>query len=486
MLLKSNFKTFFLTRLFFIILLVSYTCCSKDNNCCSKDDNPNDYRKELTTYKEGEEFPTGELSVNSTSNNAFGHSIPTLTNLEEIEFATGNSLFNQSWVTAPSSTSGLDGLGPTFNAKSCSSCHFKDGRGKPIQKIGKISRGFLMRLSIAGENNHGGPVAVPNYGDQLQTASIFKVENEASISATYEIIKGSYPDGTEYELQKPIYKIFDEKFGSLQNVLSSPRVGNQVIGLGFVDALAEREILKNEDEFDSDNDGISGKANYVWNVEKNKATIGKFGWKANQPTLKQQIAGAFNGDIGLTSSIFPMTNCPSPQKDCLDAHNGGEPEITERQMQRVTFYQSALAVPKRRNYKKDNVLQGKMLFHKMECIKCHQINFKTSSNYPFNSYLENITINPYSDFLLHDMGDALADGRPDFKANGKEWRTQPLWGIGLIKTVNKHTFLLHDGRARNIEEAILWHGGEAEKAKRNFKALSKKEREQLISFINSL
>ena len=452
----------------------------------SKVDNPNDYYKELTIYKEGEEFPTGELSVNSTSNNAFGNSIPTLTTSEEIEFGTGNSLFNQSWVTAPASTSGLDGLGPTFNARSCSSCHFKDGRGKPIQEFSKISKGFLMRLSITGENNHGGPLAVPNYGDQLQTASIFKVENEASISATYKIIKGSYPDGTEYELQKPIYKIFDEKFGSLQNVLSSPRVGNQTIGLGFVDALAEREILKNEDEFDCDNDGISGKANYVWNVEKNTTTIGKFGWKANQPTLKQQIAAAFNGDIGLTSSIFPTTNCPSPQKGCLDSQNGGEPEVTDKQMQRITFYQSALAVPKRRNYKKDNVLEGKMLFHKMECIKCHQINFKTASNYTVNSYLENITINPYSDFLLHDMGDALADGRPDFKANGKEWRTQPLWGIGLIKTVNKHTFLLHDGRARNVEEAILWHGGEAEKAKNNFKALLKKEREQLISFINSL
>lgn len=441
----------------------------------------------LNQYENGEEHLTGNLGINSTSNNAFGHSIPPLNNAEEIEFGTGNSLFNQSWVTAPASTTGLDGLGPTFNARACASCHFKDGRGKPIQfNDGKTSNGFLMRVSLAGKTVHGAPLPLPNYGDQLQPNAILNVTNEAQITATFKIIKGKYPDGTSYELQKPIYTIVDENFGALNNVLMSPRVGTQTIGLGLIDALSEEEILKNQDINDADGDGISGKANYVWNVEKNTKTIGKFGWKANQPTLKQQVASAFIGDMGLTSTMFPNQNCPSPQQDCKDAPNGGEPEITDKQMQRITFYQSALAVPKRRNYKKEDVLQGKMLFHKAECIKCHQVNFKTKSKYPDNKYLENVTISPYSDFLLHDMGKDLADNRPDFEANGNEWRTQPLWGIGLIGTVNKHTFLLHDGRARNVEEAILWHGGEAEKSKKYFMKLTKIERAQVIKFVNSL
>ncbi|WP_233900998.1 di-heme oxidoredictase family protein [Tenacibaculum piscium] len=452
---------------------------------CSKDTVITDQYKVINKYQEGEENLSDDLSVLTTNNNSFGKEIPGLSRIDKIRFASGNSLFNQSWVSAPASTTSLDGLGPTFNARACASCHFKDGRGKPFEPSNIGSVGFLIRLSIAGKNAHGGPMPVPNYGLQLQNHANLNIPKEADIQVNFTLIKGTYPDGTPYELQKPTYSFINENFGSLSGVLISPRVGQQTIGLGFIDALSESEILKNADEFDTDKDGISGKPNYVWDAIHNNTALGKFGWKANEPTLKQQIAGAFSGDLGLSTSIFTQKNCPSPQQDCNKAPNGGSPEVTDKQLDRIVLYQTSLAVPKRRDFKNQTVLNGKVLFTKLKCIVCHATNLKTSK-YPFNSLVENKEISPYSDFLLHDMGADLADDRPDFLASGKEWRTQPLWGIGLIQTVNKHSFLLHDGRARSIEEAILWHGGEAEKPKNDFKNLSSKKRKELLAFIESL
>ena len=457
-------------------LFVLYLICS-----CS-DKNEDFY---ISIYEDGEEFLTGDLSVYSTSNNAFGKEIPGLNFQESATFATGNSLFNQAWVSAPASTTARDGLGPTFNARSCSACHFKDGRGKPHTN-GQNSEGFLVRVSINGQDAHGGPLGHPIYGGQIQDQANLNIPHEAKVIMTQDVINGMYPDGTSYQLLKPSYSFTDEQFGTIGNFNFSPRVGQQVIGLGLIDALDEASILTNVDVNDVDEDEISGKANYVWDAINQTLNIGKFGWKANQPNLRQQVAGALNGDLGLTTSIFSEQNCPSPQNDCQNSANGGTPEVTDSQLDQITFYQSALAVPTRRNYMDNDVLQGKLLFKQVDCKKCHATNFTTSNNYPTNSYLENITIHPYSDFLLHDMGDNLADNREDFLANGNEWRTQPLWGIGLIETVNNHTNLLHDGRARNIEEAILWHGGEAETSKQKFMNLTTKERQQLIAFINSL
>lgn len=437
-------------------------------------------------YVEGEELPIGTFSVFLANNDAFGAKIPGLDRTGDINFAVGDRLFITTWVPAPASTTGLDGLGPTFNAKSCANCHFKDGRGKPLnESTTETSRGFLMRISLPGEGEHGSPKPVPGYNTQLQNKGVLRVPAEGQVKLTFETINGTYPDGTTYELRKPIYTFFDENFGSLQNVLFSPRVAPQTIGLGFVDGLPESEILKNADEFDADKDGISGRPNYVWNIEKQTKTIGLYGWKANTPTLKQQVANAFHDDMGLTNSLFTENDCPSPQQDCFDSPHGGTPEVTDLQLERITFYQATLAVPVRRNYKEQNVLDGKALFSKLNCITCHATNLKVKSS-NIVPMIANTVINPYSDFLLHDMGEDLSDNRPDFLATGKEWRTQPLWGIGLIKTINKHTFLLHDGRARNVEEAILWHGGEAEKSKQDFMNLTKKERNQVLQFINSL
>jgi CxxC motif-containing protein (DUF1111 family) len=466
---KKLFKSFLLV--YFTLLLTG----------CSQNDS---YIAVESLYENGEELLTGPLGVNSNSNNAFGFEIDGLTFPELAKFATGNSLFNQTWSSSPASTTARDGLGPTFNARACSKCHFKDGRGQPLTN-NQESKGILMRISLPGSNGQGGPLGVPGYGDQIQEFANNGIPIEAKVDITYETILGTYGDGSSYELRKPIYNINETAFGTLSGILTSPRVAQQTIGLGLVSALPNSEILKYEDEFDTDNDGISGKANYVWDIEKESTEIGKYGWKANSPTLKQQIANAFHGDMGLTTSLFKDTNCPSPQLDCQDAPNGGDPEVTDIQLNKVVFYQGLLAVPNRRNFKDESVLQGKVLFNDLNCISCHAINQKTRTS-NIHPVLENITIKPYSDFLLHDMGEDLADNRPDFIADGKEWRTQPLWGIGLIPTVNSHSFLLHDGRARNVEEAILWHGGEAQKSKQGFLEATAEERDNLINFINSL
>ncbi|MCG1037032.1 di-heme oxidoreductase family protein [Polaribacter sargassicola] len=463
-----------------VLIFICFSCTS---------DGLSDEEYISINYELDEEKLVSDLSIEAfTADKAFGRGIPILSDLELAFFGVGNAMFDQSWVSAPASTTSRDGLGQIFNARACSACHLRDGRGKPVLENGAGSEGFLIRLS-SGNDLITGPIGFGNYGDQLQDDSNLGIDKEGTINVHFETITGTYPDGETYELRKPIYTIVDENYGSLSNAKQSPRVGQQVIGLGFIDALSEASILANEDINDIDGDGISGKANYVWNVKENKSTIGKFGWKANQPTLEQQIAAAFSGDMGLTTSIFPDENCP-PGIDCDELYNGnneGETvEVTDTQMSRIMVYQAAISVPIRRDYNTIDVLEGKALFSELECAKCHINNFTTDNNYSLLTQLENITIRPYSDFLLHDMGDDLADNRADFLANGNEWRTQPLWGLGMIETVNDHTFLLHDGRARNIEEAILWHGGEAENAKNNFKNLSKESREQVLKFLNSL
>ncbi len=453
---------------------------------CSNDDSGYKAKPSYYEYQKGEELPIGEFSVGNYNYQAFGMPLPGISFDKTVDFGIGDRLFLRTF-------SEETGLGPRFNARACSNCHFRDGRGKPLTSTTDadehFSTGFLMRLSVEGQGKHGGPKGVESYGGQLQDRGLEGIGGEAKVKVNWELIDKKYPDGTPYQLRKPHYEFYDEKFGSLAGVMTSPRVGNQTIGLGFVDALTEQQLLANADENDADKDGISGRANYVWNVRANKLTIGKFGWKANAPTLEQQIAGALSGDMGMTTSIFPKQNCPSPQQDCNEyvTENNIENTIdfSDNKLGQITMYQSTLSVPIRRNVKDKDVLQGKGLFHEMKCIKCHAIGFKVEKS-EIVPEINGTVFNPYSDFLLHDMGEDLADNRPDFLANGREWRTQPLWGIGMIPTVNKHTFLLHDGRARNIEEAILWHGGEAENSKKEFMNLSKEKREQVLKFINSL
>ena len=438
-----------------------------------------------STYEKGEHLLGGITSIKAEGKNAFGYPIPQLKGEDELKFHAGNSLFRNAWVTAPASTTARDGLGPFFNASSCAACHFKDGRGRPPLYDGEKETGFLIRLSVPGTNAHGGPLAEPNYGGQLQDIAINGIPNEARFHINYETINGQFPDGETYELRKPIYTFSDLGYGPMDpNMMFSPRVGQQMIGLGLLDAITDEDILKNVDVADSDNDGISGKANQVWSAIEQKTVVGRFGWKANQPNLSEQVLGAFLGDIGITSYLNTSQNCTSVQVDCQNAPDGGSPEIKKENADNVILYSATLAVPQRRNYKDPSVLNGKKLFTEANCIGCHKDNFTTSSHKI--KALEGVNFKPYTDLLLHDMGDDLADNRPDYLANGNEWRTQPLWGLGLIQTVNSHTYLLHDGRARNIQEAILWHGGEAENSVEFYKNLSKSERTDLLNFLNSL
>ncbi len=443
--------------------------------------------KGVDGYEQGEEKAGGSTTVFDFSENAFNHSAANLSSEEETKFVVGNSFFRQNWVIAPSSTSGRDGLGPIYNALGCSGCHLRDGRGRaPIGNEGVT--GLLFRLSVSGTDLHGEPMPHPVYGGQFQNLAIPSVQPEGDFSITYLIEQGTYSDGESYSLQRPSYAL-NGNYGSLAGVLTSPRVAPQMPGLGLLEAINEAEILARSDEFDANGDGISGRANYVWNYKENRSMLGRFGWKANQPNLFQQTAGAFNGDLGLTSSLFPSDHCTSSQMDCKNAANGNDStvnfELSDYQLERTAFYSSTLAVAGRRNTKDVEVLEGKKLFTKIGCVSCHVPSYTTGSS-TISSALSGQKIYPYTDLLLHDMGSDLADNRPDFLANGNEWRTPPLWGIGLFFAVNKHTNYLHDGRARNIEEAILWHGGEGENSKNKFKDLKKEERLALLKFLSSL
>jgi CxxC motif-containing protein (DUF1111 family) len=434
----------------------------------------------------GEEFSGGETTVFDTTPQAFSLSARNLSFERRTTFLTGNSFFNNNWVTAPASTEALDGLGPVFNTRSCSACHLRDGRGTAQLESGQASPSLLFRLSLPGEDAHGDVIPEPNYGGQFNPQAILGISPEGDAVILYEEIEGSYEDGEIYTLRKPVYRFENLNYGPMHSeTLVSPRVAPFVFGLGLLEAIPEETLLSLADPEDRDGDGISGRPNYVWDVTQSQKVMGRFGWKANQPSLLQQTAGAFLGDIGITSSLFPEQNCTEAEADCRAAPNGGEPELEDRILDRVVFYMRTLAVPARRDWDNPQVLEGKRTFQQIGCAKCHISSFQTGSWEEFPE-LSNQTIRPYTDLLLHDMGEDLADGRPDFEADGREWRTSPLWGIGLVETVNGHTQFLHDGRARNLQEAVLWHGGEAENSREQFRRLTKEEREKVILFLNSL
>ena len=446
-------------------------------------------------FDEAEKYSGGVATSFDFGEQAFNHAVSglggirkvlkhgtlydTITDLEF--FKLGNSDFRTVWVSAGNSTTARDGLGPFLNATNCSACHAGDGRGKP-----DLNNGLLFRLSIPGMGFHGEPMPEPHYGDQLSHHSVFGVQNEGKVEILYEEINGMFADGEAYTLRKPKYEFTQLAYGPMaSDVMVSPRVGPQVYGLGLLESIPESEILQRVDENDADGDGISGKANAVWDCKEGRTTLGRFGWKANQPSLRQQLSSAFIGDMGLTTSLFPNENLTGAQKTLYgNLPNGGFPEVKDSIMEQLLFYQKCLAVPGRRDMGNPDVIIGKQLFDQLACGKCHVQKYRTGPSEVAALSLQ--TIYPFTDLLLHDMGEGLADHRPDFLATGTEWRTPPLWGIGLIKTVNKHTFLLHDGRARDFKEAILWHGGEAERSKEQFLKLNKKERSQLIHFLESL
>ena len=436
----------------------------------------------------GEEYSGGFTTRFDVTVNAFDLPATNLTDIDRlIKFLSGNTIFNINWATAPSAA--FDGLGPVHNRASCRGCHVRDGRGRPPLATETNFNSMLFRLSKTGQTDPttGGPVGLDNYGDQLQDKAVVGITAEGSVTLTWTENPGTFPDGEPYSLRTPNY-VFSWNFGTPTGYDFSPRTAPMVFGLGLLMAIPESTILGFADPNDADGDGISGKANMVWDVQTNSARLGRFGWKANNPNLTQQNNGAFIGDMGITNFLFSSQNCAGTQTACASAPAGNTPnpfEVSVENSDKVDQYTHLLAVPGRRDWTDATVLRGKELFNQIGCAKCHIPQIVTGELDGFPE-VSNQTIYPYTDMLLHDMGPDLADGRPDFLATGREWRTPPLWGIGLIEIVNGHDNLMHDGRARGFKEAILWHGGEGEASREAFKNLERSDREAIVTFLRSL
>jgi CxxC motif-containing protein (DUF1111 family) len=403
-------------------------------------------------------------------------------------FSFGNRLFNTNWVQAPGSVKAFDGLGPMFNRVSCAACHTFDGRGRPPEHTGDAMESILVRLSVPGEGPHGGPNPHPAYGDQLSDRAIGGVTPEGRATIAYEDVPGTYGDGTPYTLRKPVITFTDLAYGPLDGALTSLRVAPQMIGMGLLESVPDATLAALADPDDTDGDGISGRTNTVWSPMHQAMRTGRFGWKANVATVRDQTTGAALGDIGLTTSLHPAQNCGPDQAACraaFDQSASDGPEISDAFLDKLVFYEQAIAVPRQRDESNPLVVRGEQLFRTAGCADCHLPTLKTDAGAVLPE-LANQTFHPFTDLLLHDMGTGLADGRPDFAASGSEWRTPPLWGLGLVPAVNGHDYLLHDGRARGFAEAILWHGGEAERAKEAFRTMAKDDRDALVAFLKSL
>ncbi|MBN9270048.1 MAG: thiol oxidoreductase [Mesorhizobium sp.] len=440
-------------------------------------------------------------SRKQVNRDAFSQSSANISFEEESNFKLGNGFFTKIWVSSPSSTQASDGLGPLFNERACQNCHLKDGRGHPPQGDAGSTSMFLRLAREASTAEEKALLADrrvlnfpdPTYGGQLQELAVPGLRGEGRMSIAYEEQPVTLGDGSIVSLRKPSYSVADPGYGPLDpRTTLSPRVTPPMIGLGLVEQIHPADILAHADPDDRDGDGISGRPNIVRDAISGELTLGRFGWKAQTPSIRQQAADAFAGDIGISTPEVPKHwgDCTEAQKDCLAMPNGVQPRLGDVEapppiMDLVTFYSQNLAVPARRDIGKPDVLAGKKVFYELGCPACHTPKFVTRRDAPNKAQAFQL-IWPYSDFLLHDMGEGLADGQAVGDATGSEWRTPPLWGIGLTQTVNGHTFFLHDGRARNLTEAILWHGGEGLKARDRFAAASAPEREALVKFLESL
>lgn len=455
----------------------------------------------FATAQPGEGQSGGATTVNRSDRNAFSLPSANLSPTRRLDFSAGNSFFRNPWVIAPATTTARDGLGPLFNTNACQNCHIKDGRGHPPESGADNAVSMLVRLSIPDEPGPGLPAYAervrqlgltpePVYGTQLQDMAIPGVTPEGKVRVEYDSMTVHFRDGTPAYLRRPTLQITQLGYGPMHpQARASARIAPPMIGLGLLEAIPEAAILANADPDGKNGTSITGKANWVWDDAQQKTVLGRFGWKASQPNVNQQNAHALAGDMGLTSSLNTADDCSPSQTACLIAPNGngpaGEPEVSDNILRLITFYARNLGVPARRKVGEPQVLAGKNLFFKAGCQQCHTPQFTTSAD-AVEPELANQLIRPYTDLLLHDMGEGLADNLSEFQASGQEWRTPPLWGIGLTHTVSGHTQFLHDGRARNLMEAVLWHGGEALPAQRQVLAFDAQQRAALLAFLNSL
>lgn len=429
----------------------------------------------------------------TSSNKVFMQQINGLNDIQQDSFMLGRSFFTIPWVEAPSATTARDGLGPLFNANTCLSCHPRNGIGTLYNKNNSISRNLIVRLSIPSNGSvehihkekYSGFVPEPTYGGQISINGVRGVPYEAKPKIEYENITILYPDGTEVILKKPLSgvenQLTDLQYGDMdKNVSVSQRLAPALIGLGLLEQITDEQILANEDIDDRDEDGISGKANRVFSHKHQGFSVGRYTWKASAATVIDQSAAAASNDMSLTNPYYPNENCTTNQKECLEAPKGDAVhgkhtfDLPLHRLEAIAFYLNNLKISRSTITEKE----GEKLFAEIGCVKCHIPSFSLANGYE---------IKPFSDILLHDMGKGLSDGRTEFEATAQEWRTTPLWGIGKYKlALGKEPELLHDGRAKTVEEAILWHCGEAQKVKKNFMNLSKKQRDSIIRYIGEL
>ncbi|MEX0852828.1 MAG: di-heme oxidoredictase family protein [Bauldia sp.] len=420
----------------------------------------------------------GDTTIANATAQAYTQLSPNAPADRQRAFTFGDRLFLTEWAEYPGSAQAFDGLGPTFNRNSCSGCHVRNGRGRSPDKPGDPMDSMLIRLSAADGAPH------PAYGDQLNDRAILGVAPEGRAIIDTEEIAGRFGDGTPYTLLEPRVRFADLAYGPLDDALTSPRVAPAVIGMGLLEAVPVATLEALDDPDDRDGDGISGRINWLTDG-KGKRVPGRLGWKANVATIAEQAAGAAVGDIGITTGLRPKQNCPAPQASCRAAAADPGPEMSDSFFDRLVIYMRTLAVPEARGLDRPLARQGAAVFRDLGCAACHIPTLTTGPDAPLPE-LAGQTSHPFTDLLVHDMGEGLADHRPDGAASGSEWRTPPLWGIGLLGVVNGHDRLLHDGRARGLAEAILWHGGEAEKAREAFRNAPAGEREALIAFLGAL
>ena len=430
----------------------------------------------------GEDKPGGAATSKGPRNrSAFSNPSGNLPFDKQLDFKVGDGVFRKLWVAAPSSTKSSDGLGPLFNARACQACHLKDGRGRP-PAAGETPSSLLFALA----RRDGLPD--PIYGHQLQTFGIQGHAAEANVEVSHHLQPVKLADGTTVTLHKPQYKLTAPGYGPFDPTTTiAPRIAPPMIGMGLLELIPEADIIARADPEDLNHDGIRGRFRRVPSPSEGGAMkLGRFGWKTGTPSIADQTATAFKNDMGLSTPIFPddYGDCTPAQKACREAPHGsenGEPEVPQKLFDLTVFYAHHLAVPAREGIEAPAVRHGQKLFADIGCAACHVPKHVTGQSAKFPE-LSGQTIWPYTDMLLHDMGDDLADAGP----MGNLWRTQPLWGLGLTRRVNDHFYLLHDGRADGILEAVLWHGGEAAKARDKVIALSKSDREALLAFLESL
>lgn len=408
----------------------------------------------------------GDTTIDDQTTNAFSNPAPNLDDAALEQHLAGDAEFEATFVTPPATVNA--GLGPRFNNRSCSACHIKDGRGLPVFGPGAQGSMALVRVSAADGT-------VSELGTQLQDHAIYGESPEVTVVLEWIEEPGRHPsDGAQYSLRRPKLSVILADGSPLPgDFLTSLRIPPPVFGLGLLEAVPDQTLLALADPDDADGDGISGRVNQVWDAAEDSLAPGRFGWKANVPNLRQQAAAAYVHDIGVSNPLFVD-----------DGTGQSEPEIDEERLGAATFYVQTLAVPARRDVDDPTVQRGERLFTQSGCASCHVPSLDTG-DHPVAA-VRHQRIHPYTDLLLHNVGFDLADGRPDFEASGTEWRTPPLWGVGLSERVLSGAGFLHDGRARSLAEAILWHGGEAESSRNAFHAMPAGDREALIAFLKSL